>query len=226
MSDNPFAPPSFDHVAPPTTQWSLTPARTGPVNPWAIVGLVTGILPLFLVGIPASITGLVQTQRRHQRGLGLAVAGLVLSGLWLVFGALAALGLALEHWGPTEQAASLGPVADARGAAQGQCLLLPRQHESAVGSCAADHDAEVFHVGELSEVPWPGVDTMDGLADSVCGGFVFSSYVGKDVESSVFDYGWFAPDEAEWTAGEHRVVCVVLPYDEDLPHRSVRYSGR
>ena len=46
----------------PPTAWQplLQPAGTQATNSWAVVALVTGILPLFPVAIGAGITALVQ----------------------------------------------------------------------------------------------------------------------------------------------------------------------
>jgi hypothetical protein len=62
-------------------------------------------------------------------------------------------------------------------------------------------------------------------ADEACYD-AFEPYVGSSWEWSDLDYGYFLPDQGEWTAGEHRVVCVVLPGTEDALHGSVQGSGR
>ncbi|NLF05842.1 MAG: DUF4190 domain-containing protein [Actinomycetales bacterium] len=50
----------------------------------AVIGFATALLGLVPISIPFSVGGLVQTGEGGQRGRGLAVAGLVVSALWLV----------------------------------------------------------------------------------------------------------------------------------------------
>ena len=48
-----------------------------------VLGLVGFILPCGIVGIVLGIVALVQIRDRQQKGKGLAIAGLVLAGLWI-----------------------------------------------------------------------------------------------------------------------------------------------
>jgi hypothetical protein len=40
------------------------------------------------------------------------------------------------------------------------------------------------------------------------------------------DYGFFAPEQGEWAAGERRVFCAVVPWFDDSLHGSVYHSHR
>ena len=97
---DPFAPPSQPY-APPQPEWTPPPAQPtwgqypggqwGPQVPWgqpprtnvlAILSLVFAFL-CFPAGIVLGIVALVQLRRSHDSGKGLAIAGLVVSGLWI-----------------------------------------------------------------------------------------------------------------------------------------------
>jgi hypothetical protein len=178
---------------------------------------VTGILPLFLVAIPAGIVGIVQTGRRPERGRGMAITGLVLGSLWAVFVALGLVALLVE--GGLSPAA-LGSVADAGSTTVGACVA-----DATTAPCSGAHDEEVYAVVRIDDGSWPGEDDVDTQADDACYD-AFEPYVGETYDDSDFDYGFYAPDESEWAAGERQAVCVILPYEDDELVGSVRNSGR
>ena len=91
MSD-PYAQPSSNPPPqptgyPPGPEFPPPPAAS--TNGFAVAALIFGILGR-LLGFVFGIIALVQIRRTGQKGTGLAVAGLVLSALWLL-----ALGLGL-----------------------------------------------------------------------------------------------------------------------------------
>lgn len=188
-----------------------------------MASLVTGILALFPVAIGAGVTALVQISRRPQGGKGMAIAGLVLGSVWTVLLSLAVIGFLLESGGSGE----LGRVAHAGSDRVGACLLEPSS-DGSVGTptdCEKGHDAEIYLVKGLGEQQaWPGYDAVKKQAERACK-VSFDDYVGESVDSSDFDYGFFFPDEAEWRDGEHRVICVVLPYIDDQLTGSVKDSA-
>lgn len=221
------APPQPGGYPPPG--WSPhpygTPYPTGPrpTSSWAIAALVTGVFALVPVAITCGIVALVQIRKRHERGTGLAISGIVLGGVWAVAGIVALVVLASTALGGFE-----GTVRQAGSTTPGTCL--DRADDSTgvarVVPCSEPHDGEVYAVVQLPESPWPGEGDLDDAAMDGCQDR-YEPYLGRGYYSSDFDYGWFAPDAAEWAAGERRVVCVVLPmWPDDLPGRSVKGSGR
>lgn len=193
--------------------WATGPQ---PVNPWAVVALVTGILPLFLVAIPAGIVGIVQTGRRPERGRGMAITGLVLGSLWaVVLVVVMVAGLTSSTIG------RLGTVSEAGSTKIGTCLR--NQLET---TCDTPHDEEVYAVEYLGTTGWPGGSEVADRADDACYE-AFEAYVGTSYEDSDFDYGYYAPSRTEWQRGEHRAVCMVLPAPwHDTTEGSARNSER
>ena len=57
--------------------------RAGGTNGWAIAAFVVGILGGTILSVIFAIVALVQIKVRHQRGLGLAIAALVISTAWI-----------------------------------------------------------------------------------------------------------------------------------------------
>ncbi len=201
-------------------------------NPWAIVALVTGIVAIFPVALGAGITALVQIRRRPQAGAGMAIGGIVAGSVWMLIGivvaALGAFSSSLGAFSSSGDYPYLGRVANAGSTTVGSCLLEPSSDDSTAAEidCAKGHYAEVYLVGAPStEATWPGADKLGQHADDLCYD-AFAAYVGTDYDSSEYDYDFFLPDRAEWTAGEHRAVCVVVPGDSHTMRGSVRHSGR
>lgn len=245
-STDPFAAPP-QRPAPPADQapsWPPGPAATrwsepppawdtaaagqgwGPpspsTNPWAVVALVSGLVALVPVAVAAGVVGLVQTARHRQAGRGLAIGGLVAAGVWTVL--LAVLGAAFFVTGPSYDP-RLGRVAEAGSTTTGTCLRLGGQDAAPeVVPCADEHDAEVYRVQDLPRAVWPGEDDVDAQADDTCYD-AFEDYVGRSYRTSRYDYGYFLPDRVEWARGERRVVCAVLPFDDDVLLGSVRGTG-
>ena len=200
------------------------PAGARSLNAWAVVALVTGILALVPVAAVAGIVALVQVRRRGQRGMGLAIAGLAAAGVWTLL--VGAALIALVMGGPGGQSGDLGRVADAGSTATGSCLAEPTGGSlRRPVDCAASHSAEVYRSADLGlGGTWPGDDRVGSRADDLCFQ-AFADYVGNSYDNSDYEYGWFAPDEAEWGAGEHRVICAVLPGSDSTMKGTVKGNG-
>ncbi|MCW2542517.1 MAG: hypothetical protein JWM40_69 [Frankiales bacterium] len=197
--------------------WAQPAPTAAPgMNPWAVVALVTGILPLPPVAIAAGGTALFQNGRRPAKGTGLAIAGLALAGIWSLVGVVFAAFTAFSPW----VSDPLGRVGDVGALRVGACLSNPASDASrfAAVSCSSEHDAEVYAVPALAlaGADWLGADEVQTRADDLCYG-AFAPYVGEAYDSSDYDYGFFAPDEDEWRRGERRAVCVVLAGYDPLP---------
>jgi hypothetical protein len=78
------------YPAPPPGYPAPPPAQT---NWWAIVSLIFGLLGGVLISVVCGIVGLNKA-KQGQGGRGLAIAGLVLSGLWVLV-AIAAVAIYL-----------------------------------------------------------------------------------------------------------------------------------
>jgi hypothetical protein len=219
--------PTWPPPGPPTSAppgwgpaWLGQPRTT---NTWAIVALVSGIFAIVPVAVGAGIAALVQIYRRRQTGVGMAVAGLVLSGLWALVGIAVAVSFLLSEEVPSSFA---GRVADAGSASVGSCLQEPDEQDSVATAidCAGEHDAEVYLMTELGAESWPGYDDVFSDAEDTCYN-AFEGYVGRDYDFSDYDFDFYLPDQAEWVAGEHRVICIVIPLTEETSSGSARGSG-
>ncbi|MBC3843523.1 DUF4190 domain-containing protein [Streptacidiphilus sp. 4-A2] len=120
----------------------------GQTNGQAIAAFVLGLLGVAPVSVVLGIVALVRIARTRQRGKGLAIAGLVLSGLWTVLGVgIVVLALAFVATHPTEaNGVSAGGPGQQRVAtmALGTCFDQPQQQTTdyvTVVPCSGPHDA-------------------------------------------------------------------------------------
>ena len=200
-----FVPPPTEHMQ-GYGAWTPQPARPqGGTNGWAVAALVTGVIGLFFVALPAGVVGLVQTRRHQQAGWGLAMTGVVLGGaMTAVLALVVPLGvLGVFDDGP------LGDLDDVPTASVGQCLRHDGGWE--VADCSADHDAEVYLVHPASGEVWPGSSDLHDEADDLCYD-AFEGYTGEAYEASDDDYGFFLPTHDQWDEGRHDVVCALTPF--------------
>ena len=121
---------------------------------WAIAAFLLGFLSCVPLSVIFGIIALVKTKDGRQRGRGLAIAGMAISGLWVVglIAALAALHFTSLVAGTVESGESL---------MVGQCVDETPQSEAAgaeVGArnlvgCDQPHSDEVFAVLSVSRFP-------------------------------------------------------------------------
>lgn len=208
--------------------WSGQPGRTpggwaadrpgrGPaarVNPFAIAALVLGCVAVVPVAMVFAIVGLRQIRRRGERGRGLAIGGLVASGVWLALIALVVVvavttGVERDDEGRIVEGGSLS-VFDLR---VGDCLDdVPDDEEfrslPAV-PCADPHEGEVYAVFDLPAGGFPGVTEVADLAEAGCNdrADVLPPAVVSDVTLGLFT---ITPSEESWDTGDREVSCLVL----------------
>ncbi|MGH3967022.1 MAG: septum formation family protein [Mycobacterium sp.] len=123
------------------------PPRT--TSGWAIAGFVLGLLSCVPLGVIFGIIALAQTKGGRRSGRGLAFAGIVLSGLWVVVGVVAAVVVLIGNSLVT------GTVQSSPLVRVGQCFD-PDINNSV--SCEQPHSDEVFAVLSLSRFPGSGGD--------------------------------------------------------------------
>lgn len=193
-------------------QWMLVapgPPKPQGRNTFAVVSLIMGILGIcgfsLVLGLIFGIVALVQISRTDQRGRGMAIAGIVLSLLWvggLTIGVIAVVKRA-ELLGSTPTIVALKP---------GECYTTPPAYslDATKVPCTAAHDGEAFATVPLKgylEGEYPGEDTLETQAKAGCEAKraeVFGAGYAPPVEASV---GVFYPDSKAWAAGKKAAVC-------------------
>jgi ABC-type cobalt transport system substrate-binding protein len=187
-----YPPPYY----PPQPYYAPRPSGT---NGWAIASLIFGLLGGILLGVICGVIGLNRA-KQGQGGRGLAVAGLVLSGLWALGIAVAVILLLIFDDGSVR-------AADVKA---GDCLKeLPASglvHSVNTTPCTEPHTGEIFSVMTMPDGDFPGQSAIE-VYQNKCGPEL-ADYSPEAVEDP--DVGLFVlyPSEDSWKQGDRAVTCV------------------
>ena len=191
-------PPPGPYYPPPPAGYPPPPPKQG-TNVWAIVSLIFGIIGGILISVVCGIIGLNRA-KAGQGGRGMAIAGLVLSGLWAL--GIAALVVFLLIF-------DKGTVG-ANNVAEGDCLKeLPASGlvlTVDTVSCDEPHKGEIFSVLTMPEGDFPGTFAIEEYQNK-CGPEL-DKYSPGAMEDP--DVGLFVlyPSEDSWKQGDRAVTCI------------------
>lgn len=193
------------------------PPKRG-TNGFAIAALILGLLGGILLSVIFGIVALRQIKRTGEGGKGMAIAGLALSGLWVVVGiALAALVLSLDE-AERDESGTITTSGDisVTELTVGDCLNGMKEQSTVLSvdgvPCTAPHDAEVYATVNLPDGDWPGVDDLSLQATQQCADNLAENYVEAYEDDSV-EIFYFHPTSASWREGDREVICVAT-YDD------------
>jgi hypothetical protein len=190
------------------------PPYNDSMNGFAIASFVLsfcGSVPLSLI---FGLVALRQIRRKGGRGRGFAVAGLAITGAWMLL--CAAGGVYAIVTDPDRNASgqitSGGRVA-VTDLKVGDCVNDIEENKRVLTlpavPCAEPHDAEVFAVFDLSGSTFPGESEVVSQVESSCVDRL-EEYAPAAVNDPSIDLYYFAPDETSWRRGDREVVCVAL----------------
>ena len=185
----PYPPQPPGYYAPPATA----------ANWWAIVSLVLGVLGGVLISVVCGIVGLNKA-KQGQGGRGMAIAGLVLSGLWVVVLVVGIVFFVLVGKG----------TVTATDVEMGDCLKeIPDDTRvltvKTIG-CDESHAGEVFAVLQMPEGDFPGQPAIDKYADK-CSPALASYSPAAMTDDSVQLYVLY-PTAETWEQGDRAVTCI------------------
>jgi hypothetical protein len=178
----------------------------------AILSLIFACVGAILVSVILAIVALSRIPSRNQKGKGLAIAGLVVSGLWLV-GIVVAL--ALSDGGEPDRDAS-GQVTATQNTRPdklrvGDCVSEIKEGEVAnikVVPCDQPNGGKVFAVFDLPAGDWPGLTAVQTAAEKGCTDRWEASKQKAEQPSSIF---YLHPTEDGWQLGDRGATCLLTP---------------
>ena len=201
-----YGPPQRPYVPPP--QPYLAP-RPGPYSPppppprtnwWALASLVFGILGGVVISVICGIVALKKARNGQQSGRGMAIAGLVLSGLWvLLLVAGTGIYLLMDKGSVTADEVKVG-----------DCLAkLPDSSRVAsvdVVPCAQPHKDEVFTVLTMPDGVYPdraAIEEYKGRCEPELATYSLDAAVDPAIKLFAI-----YPTEESWNDGHRTVTCI------------------
>lgn len=200
------------------------PPASDKTNGFAIASLVLGIIGGALLSVIFGILALRQIKERGEKGRGMAITGLVLSGVWAVLACGGIVLGAVLDANDTSSASSSTPFGtidepDVTSGGNGSVYELQvgdcvndlttnvTVYDIPTTSCDLPHEGEVFAVYDLPAGAYPGDDVADEEAFNGCDER-YDSYATKDVEDIQIYY--LSPTEDSWLL-DRSVVCIATP---------------
>ncbi|MGW0826468.1 DUF4190 domain-containing protein [Streptomyces sp. NPDC002845] len=211
------------------------------LNPFAVTALVTSLLCLAPLGLIFGIVALVQISKKGQRGQGLAIAGITVSGAVLLLVGIAVAVVDFRVWTPPARSDS-GEVAKpgwttVSSIEVGDCFtpgawlpdgdVPPLLGDASVEvvPCSESHRGEAYATFTLSgQGEFPGRDEITTIAWSRCAK-LFLDYSMDPVAFGPLQTYYFHPDERGWDAGRRSVLCWVARPGEAELDSSVRQDA-
>ena len=173
-----------------------------PTTRWAVAALIFGIIGAALISVVCAAVALTKTRTGQFGGRGLAIAALILSGLWIVIGIVAVV-LVLVMPGDS----TTGGYAPA----VGSCFAsepdggFDKRDEV---SCDQPHRVEVFAVFDVPGDDYPGAAVLKSYLDR-CSNEI-AQYAGAQQDLSGFDVEDARPSDETWAAGDRTVKCLAV----------------
>jgi TM2 domain-containing membrane protein YozV len=199
----------------PASPYGSFPQKASGTSGFAIASLVLGIFGIFAITAILSLVfgflGLAKIRRTGQRGKGLAIAGIVLSGAWIIL--LIALGISSGNQAQRSANGQInkGGNLSVLSLKSGDCFAYPtdQQEVNTVTAipCSQAHDAQVFAQFNLSGTSSNYPTNMIQLASNGCQARTAS--LNKSLRTPSMSMKIVYPQNASWITGNRTVNCVI-----------------
>jgi hypothetical protein len=204
------------------------PSASGKTSGWAISSFVLGLLGIFVLGAIFGVMALRRINRLGQRGRGLAIAGLVLSGIWLV---VIVVVIALSNLGNATRSPASGSITHGGSLsvfslAVGDCFTNPAGATSltsvAAIPCTQAHNAQIFAKFNLSGsiVSYPGDAALTKDATNGCNARI--NVLDKSKITNSMTIRFLFPQQDSWIAGHRTVACMITDSTADLSSSALK----
>jgi hypothetical protein len=203
-------------AAQPGVPWS-PPSGYSPqeqrTNGFAIAALVFGILSGIVLAVIFGIIALVQIPKKNQKGKGLAIAGLILAGVWTFFWAvlIAAIVVTSADRDASGEITESGDVS-AFSLEVGDCLNDVDENQEITTlpavPCDQPHEAEVVGMFDLPEGDYPTEDELVNQAEAGCSEQL-AAYAPDAMTDPTIGIAYIYPLEPSWPQ-DREIVCFAV----------------
>ncbi len=175
-----------------------------------------------LVGLVLGFFALAQIRKKGERGKGMAIAGMILSGIGAAILALAlATGGAAEFWdGFQEGAREASENGTTFSVDEGECFDTPggslegMAYDVDTVSCEEEHDGEVFANFKMPGGRYPGDSEITEAADDKCYTLQYAYAMDTWALPENVDIYYFTPTRDSWSLGDREISCLFGNVDE------------
>ncbi len=201
--------PSTDPAAGPPGPAGAPPQ--GGNNGLSIAAFVLALLGSVPLGIGLGVAGLVRARKRNEKR-GLAIAAIVISGLWLVAIAIGAIiVLTAESNRDADGTVTTAGTERATEIRTGDCVngirAATQVTDVAVVPCGQPHEGEVVGEKELTGSAFPGDAAVEKAANDACPGLL-KSYAGERADT--VELMFLHPTADSWRLADRTISCVAL----------------
>jgi len=192
-----------------------SPAERPRTSGFAIASLVFGIIGGILLSVIFGIVALTKMRNNPQlRGKGMAIAGLILSGVWLVI-VIAAIAISA---GTSSQRSASGPatqpgVTSVYSLRTGDCLQNPGARLGITSiklvPCDQPHNAQVFAVFPVPGSGYPGAVALQHRAAAGCHARIAGS-INRSLITNSMTLQYLYPESQSWAIGHRSITCLVV----------------
>jgi len=191
--------------------WQSPMTRPG-TNSFATASFVFGLIGGVPLSVIFGIVALVQIRKRSEGGKGLAIAGLVLSGVWTT---VFAVGLVVTILTGADRNSS-GEITDGGSVAVadlavGDCVngleATGEVHRLPAVPCTEPHEGEVYAIFDMEGSAFPSEQAVIDAAEKTCGDR-FESYASESADVDSLELYFLGPSERSWRLGDKGVTCI------------------
>jgi hypothetical protein len=223
----PPPPPPGPAPGPPPGQapgWAAEPAAGGRgyrgsgggnTSGWAVASFILGIFAVVPLSAIFGFVALQKIRRLGQRGKGLAIAGLILSAVWVAV--LVAVSVTSNNTATRQS--STGQITHSGGLdvfalATGDCFDNPKDTQDIESvtaiPCTQAHDSQVFAKFDLSgdDDSYPASDALNKMADAGCNSR--TAGIDKSKTTANMTIRVLFPEQDAWADGQRTVSCLIV----------------
>ncbi|MEC3955104.1 DUF4190 domain-containing protein [Nocardia sp. CDC153] len=214
--------PGYPPGYPPAPGYPMGPPPPQGTNGLAIASLIFGVIGGCLLSIPFGIIALTQIKQRNQNGRGLAIAGLIASGVWALVAVLVvAVGVATDskNSASSDNSTRTAAVPDSPTSISvddvktGDCLQTVEEgthiRRVTILPCDSPHDAEVITQIHLTG-SWPGsADASSQQANDSCEQQLETILGNSSMYDQLQLFILYPATETQWNKSGGRAACLV-----------------
>jgi hypothetical protein len=213
LTPPPFTPPmdAPSWYGQPGGQRQSSAPHAGGTDGFAIASLVLGLIGGVLLALIFGVLALRRIRKTGRDGRGLAIAGLVLAGLWtLGAGVLVAVGVPDSAERAVDGSVTTSGDVTLADVQVGDCTERPPEGEVLtlrVLPCASQHASEVYAVFDLDGEQYPGDDDAVRFAEGGCNREL--ERLLPESDETAYGLFYYAPSEDSWSLGDRSVICLL-----------------